>query len=132
MASILVVDDNSEVRKVITQGLEFAGHRVHTAEDGWAALIGFRRCGADLVIVDVAATAPECHLTISEIKSLGRDVKVLAMSGGGHDLEGDLGGSGCSVGADGVLTKPFTLLDLFVAVDGLLPAAVRPRVRAAL
>lgn len=127
MASILVVDDNSDVRKVVSQALEFAGHEVAIAEDGWTAIIGFRRRGADLVIMDVSSSEPECHRTISEIRSLGGRVKVLAMSGGTDIVAGESWASISALGADGLLPKPFALLDLLVAVDGLLPNHSRRR-----
>ena len=127
MASILVVDDNSDVRKVVSQALEFAGHEVAIAEDGWTAIIGFRRRGADLVIMDVSSSEPESHRTISEIRSLGGRVKVLAMSGGTDVVAGETWASIAALGADGLLPKPFALLDLLVAVDGLLPGHSRRR-----
>ncbi len=127
MASILVVDDNSDVRKVVSQALEFAGHEVAIAKDGWAAIIGFRRRGADLVIMDVSSAEPECHRTISEIRSLGGRVKVLAMSGGRGTVADESLDSSSVLGADGVLSKPFALLDLLVAVDGLLLNSDRRR-----
>ncbi len=127
MASILVVDENSEVRRVVSQALEFAGHQVAIAEDGWKAIIGFRRRGADLVIMDVSSPEPECYRTISEIRSLGGHVKILAMSGGSDGVTDETPASVSASGADGVLPKPFALLDLLVAVDGLLPNPSKTR-----
>lgn len=131
MASILVVDDNSDVRNVVSQALEFAGHEVAIAEDGWAAIIGFRRRGADLVIMDVSTAEPEYHRTMSEIRSLGGPVKVLAMSGGRGAVAGEDRDPVSALGADGVLPKPFAMLDLLVAVDGLLPNRGRGRLTVA-
>jgi CheY-like chemotaxis protein len=70
MADILVVEDNLDVRRVISQALEYVGHDVEAVSDGWDALIGFRRRGADLVILDVATSEPQGHRAISEIRSL--------------------------------------------------------------
>lgn len=126
MARILVIEDNPEVRSVILQALEYAGHRVLDAEDGWKGLVQFRRGGADLVILDVTTAEPESHTAIDEIRSLGERVKLLALSCGGDGWDA-AGWSVVSVGADGVLAKPFTLLDLMVAVEGLLPGCHHPR-----
>jgi DNA-binding response OmpR family regulator len=115
MAEILVVEENVDVRRVISRALEYAGHEVEAVPDGWSALIGFRRRGADLVIVDVATSEPEGHKAISEIRSLQDRVKVLALAGGRWPG-----------GADGVLAKPFALMDLLEAVDGLLPVQRYP------
>jgi len=121
MADILVVDDNLDVRRVISQALEFAGHEVEAVPDGSRALIGFRRRGADLVIVDVPTSEPDGHKAISEIRSLSDRVKILALSGGDMARDGRLAATSALV-ADDVLAKPFSLMGLLVAVEGLLPA----------
>lgn len=121
MADILVVDDNLDVRRVISQALEYVGHDVEAAPDGWKALIGFRRRGADLVILDLATSEPEGHKAISEIRSLNEEVKILALSGGGYVPPGETPTGLPGHGADDVLAKPFALMDLLAAVDGLLP-----------
>ena len=121
MADILVVEDNVDVRRVISQALEYVGHDVEAVSDGWNALIGFRRRGADLVILDVATSEPEGHRAITEIRSLHDQVKVLALSGGGSLSQEQTMASMSAFGADDVLAKPFALMDLLTAVDGLLP-----------
>jgi two-component system OmpR family response regulator len=121
MAEILVVEDNVDVRRVISQALEYVGHDVEAVPDGWNALIGFRRRGADLVILDVATSEPEGHRAISEIRSLHDQVKVLALAGGGSLSPEQTLAAMAAFGADDVLAKPFALIDLLTAVDGLLP-----------
>ena len=121
MADILVVEDNIDVRRVISQALEYVGHDVEAVSDGWNALIDFRRRGADLVILDVATSEPEGHRAISEIRSLHDQVKVLALSGGGSLSQEQTLAAMSAFGADDVLAKPFALMDLLTAVDGLLP-----------
>ncbi len=127
MARILVIDDSSEVRRVILQALEYAGHEVADAENGWKALVSFRRGGADLVILDVSTSQPESHSAIDEIRSLGERVKILALSGSTGQSSGCVNRTAVTVGADGVLAKPFALLDLLVAVEGLLPGHRHPK-----
>jgi DNA-binding response OmpR family regulator len=121
MARILVIDDSPDVRRVIQQGLEYAGHQVLDAETGWEGLVWFRRSGADLVILDLSAGIVEGHDAIREIRSLAGGVKILAMSSRAGLLSERIGQSASLIGADDVLTKPFALLDLLVAVEGLLP-----------
>ena len=127
MARILVIDDSPEVRRVILQALEYAGHQVDDAEDGWKALVRFRRGGADLVILDVSASEPEGFSAIDEMRSLGERVKILALSDRSGERSDTLNRSAVTVGADDVLEKPFALLDLMVAVEGLLPGHRHPK-----
>jgi DNA-binding response OmpR family regulator len=121
MARILVIDDSSEVRRVIQQALEYAGHEAVGAENGWKGLVWFRRSGADLVILDVSAGELEGQSAIDEIRMLAEQVKILALSSRAAPLPDRLCRPATLIGADDVLTKPFALLDLLVAVEGLLP-----------
>lgn len=121
MARILVIDDNREVRRVIQQALEYAGHEVAEAQNCWNGLVQFRRGGADLVVLDVSTSEPESHSAIDEMRSLCERVKILALSSRiGRRPARELPPA-VLVGADDVLAKPFALLDLLVAVEGLLP-----------
>jgi DNA-binding response OmpR family regulator len=127
MARILVIDDSSEVRRVIQQALEYAGHEVVDAENGWNGLVWFRRRGADLVILDVSAGEPEGHSAIGEIRSLADRVKILALSSRAGLFSERFSAHPALIGADEVLTKPFALLDLLMAVEGLLPGHRHPK-----
>ena len=121
MARILVVDDSREIRTVLRQALEHVGHRVDVAEDGWKAMVGFRARGADLVIMDLLSPGAELPQTISELRSMSGRVKILAMS-----RQSELGGNtrqapANALGVDGAICKPFRLVELLLAVDGLVP-----------
>ena len=52
-AAILVVDDDPEVRELVSQTLQLAGHHVETADDGEAALAALERRAFDLVVSDI-------------------------------------------------------------------------------
>ena len=53
-ARILVVDDDEDVRKLVVQLLERAGHRVEQAGDGRAGLRALHASPPDLVLLDVS------------------------------------------------------------------------------
>ena len=52
-ATLLVVDDEAAVRRVLVMRLQLAGYRVVCAEDGEQALELFHREAPDLVVLDV-------------------------------------------------------------------------------
>ena len=52
-ATLLVVDDEPAVRRVLVMRLQLAGYRVVCAEDGEEALEVFHRESPDLVVLDV-------------------------------------------------------------------------------
>ena len=52
-ATILVVDDEAAVRRVLVMRLQLSGYRVICAEDGEEALEHFHREAPDLIVLDV-------------------------------------------------------------------------------
>lgn len=121
MAQILVIDGSAEIRAVLSQTLVHLGHRVAVAEDGWKAVVRFRSHGADLVIMDLLAPEAQVLQTIAELRSMNDRLKILAMSRwSGLDDDGSTA-SARALGIDETISKPFSLTDLVVAIDGLLP-----------
>ena len=51
---ILIVDDESQITRVLLRGLESAGYQVRTANDGRTGLESFRAWLPDLVITDIS------------------------------------------------------------------------------
>jgi len=123
MPRILVVEDDDQLRAVLTQILERAGHEVAEAANGRAAMELQRRAGADLVITDIIM--PEMD-GIEIITALRRDfpaVKIIAMSGGSRIGPVEFLNLARLLGAHRTLHKPFALQDMLEAVDELLGRA---------
>ena len=53
MPSVLIVDDEEAIRRLIRSTLEQAGYHVREAADGKAGLSHYRQSPADLVIMDI-------------------------------------------------------------------------------
>ncbi|MFN0043058.1 MAG: response regulator transcription factor [Alphaproteobacteria bacterium] len=125
MATILVIDDDDGVRKLIATLLERAQHRVIEATDGVAGLKAFKAASFDLVITDLIMPEKEGLETIRELRMDGGDVKILAISGGFPGNPIDILDMARNLGADAVLGKPFTPAALLAEVARLLalPAA---------
>ena len=51
-STVLVVDDDPDVRAFLVAGLEEAGYRVSQAADGKAALLSFGESRPDVVVID--------------------------------------------------------------------------------
>ena len=60
MPSILVVDDEDQIRQLIRETLEQAGYHVTEARDGKEALQQYRLAPADLVIMDILMPRINC------------------------------------------------------------------------
>src|SRR5215469_7038458 len=81
MAIIVVVDDQSEIRKAVARQLASAGHEVHEAADGAEGLALRRRHKPALVICDIFMPGMEGIETIRAIRREEPAVKIIAMSG---------------------------------------------------
>ncbi len=58
-AFILVVDDEENVRGMISEFLEGAGYRVTTASDGWEAVVQSEGINVELMICDILMPGPQ-------------------------------------------------------------------------
>jgi DNA-binding NtrC family response regulator len=80
---ILVVDDELQIRTMLTQMLEQEGYAVHTAENGEEGMSLVGRYTFDLVITDMIMPVKDGLKFIMELVRDYPDMKILAISGGG-------------------------------------------------
>lgn len=107
MASILVIDDDKQIRAWIRTILEQTGYTVVEASNGREGLRRFRNTPTDLVILDIFMPEQEGLGTLRELRREYPTVKVIAISGGGDT--GDLSFLTVAklMGAQQSLEKPF-------------------------
>ena len=115
MPSILVVDDEDQIRQLIRETLEQAGYHVAEARDGREALQQYRLAPADVIIMDILMPEQDGLETTATLRREFPNVKVIAITGG-SDMIGILNFLDVAkmLGAHRVLQKPFemkTLLD---------------------
>jgi DNA-binding NtrC family response regulator len=80
---ILVVDDEAQIRTMLTQMLEQEGYTVITAENGEEGLAMVGRHAFDLVVTDMIMPVKDGLKFIMELIRDYPDLKILAISGGG-------------------------------------------------
>lgn len=83
MKRILVVDDEAQIRTMLTQMLEQEGYEVQTAENGEDGFNLVRKQVFDLVITDMIMPVKDGLKFIMELIKDYPDLKILAISGGG-------------------------------------------------
>ena len=81
MAHILVIEDDTCLRKIICKILEKEGHQVFEAPNGNVAFKWIEKQSLDLVITDIVMPEKEGIETIIQIRHEYPDLKVIAMSG---------------------------------------------------
>lgn len=108
---ILVIDDDSDIREVVGEALQFAGYEVTTARDGREGLIQARSFRPTLILLDLMMPGMSgwefraAQLRDAALKAI--PVVVVTALGTDPDIQ-----------VEAVLAKPFRLEDLLVRVRG--------------
>jgi len=118
MAKILVIDDEATVRYAVRSVLEREGHAVVEAQDGEDAIEILAREPVDVALVDIIMPNKEGMETTFQILRDYPDVRVVAISGGGRNLNFNFLRMAEKLGAHAALKKPFTDDQLIDAVRG--------------
>lgn len=123
MPSVLVVDDEEQMRQLIRETLEQAGYEVEEACDGKEGLRRYRTKPADLVIMDILMPDQDGLESIMMLHREFPTSRVIAISGG-SDMIGILNFLDVAkmLGARRALKKPFEMKTLLDAVAAEIPA----------
>ena len=123
MASIMVIDDDIQIRTFVREFLEGEGYEVREAGNGAEGAKAFRQRPADLVLCDIFMPEKEGLQTIRELQAEFGKVKIVAMSGGNHQCgEVDFLPMARKCGAVSVLHKPLAPKTLLETVRDVLGA----------
>ncbi len=121
--SILVVDDDPNLLRMLRRGLTFAGYGVRAAEDGETALRLVREEEPDLVVLDVMLPEPLDGLEVARrLRSADVHVPIIMLTAR-DQLQDKI--AGFASGADDYLAKPFEFEELLARVSALLRRARR-------
>jgi two-component system, OmpR family, response regulator len=127
---LLIVEDEPDIRELLSATLRFAGFQVATAADGPQALAHARRDRPDLLLLDVMLPGPDGFDILRRLRAEGVRVPVLFLTA--RDATEDKV-TGLRLGGDDYVTKPFSLQELVARIEALLrragarrPDAARP------
>lgn len=118
MKKILIVDDQTDIRKLLKILLEFKYEVLQTATADEASKI-IDTWVPDLILLDIMMPGMNGLELCKKLKSEkdGRTAKVIIVSARGtkNDIE-----IGLSAGADAYVVKPFSPLELFSTIESLI------------
>ncbi len=114
MASILVIDDDEQVRTFLRRSLKQEGYHVVDARDGRQGIHYCRERPIDVVITDIFMDQQEGLETIRVLHRDFPQIKVIAITGGTGDR--DFLEDAKAFGAEWVFTKPLVLDQVLAAV----------------
>ena len=117
--SILVVDDEPELRDLMTRVLNRGGHRVTCAANGLEASRAVANQHFDVFVTDVIMPEKDGIQVINELRRKYPQVKIIAMSGGGHVSRDQYLKIAKGLGAHALLEKPFSNDELLATVEAL-------------
>jgi DNA-binding response OmpR family regulator len=118
-STILLVDDEDAVQKLLAYPLERDGFRVVQARDGEEALERFGREHVDLVVLDVMLPKVD-GLEVCKRLRAESTVPIIMLTARDDELDKVLG---LELGADDYITKPFSIREFRSRVRALLRRA---------
>lgn len=115
--SILVVEDDREIRQGIEIYLRNQGYQVFQAANGQEGLEVIKSRELHLVILDVMMPVMDGITMLMKTRDLGYEFSVLMLSAKSEEVDKIMG---LNMGADDYISKPFTPLELLARVNSHL------------
>ena len=115
--TLLIVDDEPEIRAEMAEYLEGKGYRVEPAADGLEALDKFRDIAPDAVITDLKMPRCDGFELIRRLRIAHPNLPIVAVAGTYSHEDIDRAGA---LGAQVIMRKPIKLFELAEKLRGLL------------
>ena len=116
-AKVLVVDDEENIRQLLSVSLKFQGYEVETAADGPAALDRCRIAKPDVLVLDVMMPGMDGFGLLKRLRADGVEAPALYLSAR-DSVEDKI--NGLTIGGDDYVTKPFSLEEVVARLQVLL------------
>ena len=121
MARVLLVDDDDQVRMMLSESLRLEGYEVEEAVNGREAVELYRKHTPDLVIMDIIMPERDGVEAMHVLRKEFPEARVIAISGGSANISGDyLLGTAEALGAVKAFAKPVDMGELLAVVAELV------------
>ncbi|CAL9279561.1 putative transcriptional regulatory protein TcrX [Streptomyces sp. SudanB135_2055] len=115
--AVLVVDDEPNIRDLLSQALRLVGFDVATAATGFQALTAAETVRPDIVVLDVMLPDLEGFEVAERLRAAGHKVPVLFLTARDR-VEDRI--AGLTAGGDDYVTKPFSLEEVVLRIRAIL------------
>ena len=115
--SILIVEDEEKIQRLLELELEYEGYQVGKASDGIEALEAYRSGTWDLILLDVMLPGLSGIELLRRIRANDTITPVILLTAKGS-VEDKV--SGLDLGANDYITKPFQIEELFARIRAVL------------
>ncbi|QFG69424.1 response regulator transcription factor [Ornithinimicrobium pratense] len=116
-ATLLVVEDETNIRELLTTSLRFAGFAVHAAPDGRTALQLAGEHDFDLAVLDIMLPDMDGFTVTRTLRDRGADLPIVFLTAR-DSLDDKV--KGLTVGGDDYVTKPFSLEEVVARIRAVL------------
>ncbi len=113
---VLIVDDDAEIRSLLSQYLERNAYRVTTVADGKAMWAALDRSMPDLIVLDVMLPGDDGFVLCRTLRARS-SIPIIMLTARGEETERIVG---LEMGADDYLAKPFNPRELLARIKSVL------------
>lgn len=110
---VLVVEDEPQMRALLTDNLEFEGYSVTAVESGEAALAEVERHAFALLLLDVMLPGMSGFEVCERLRKRGTHIPIVVLTARTHERDRV---QGLDLGADDYVSKPFSVRELLARV----------------
>jgi two-component system OmpR family response regulator len=114
---VLIVDDEPNIRDLLSTSLRFAGFSVHAVANGADAVDAAEKGEPDIILLDVMLPDMNGFSVTKKLRSMGINAPVLFLTA--RDETADKV-TGLTVGGDDYMTKPFSLDEIVARINAIL------------
>ncbi len=114
---VLVVDDEPNIRDLLSASLRFAGHQVSVSPNGTDAINKIVELQPDIVLLDVMLPDISGFGVTKKIRGMGIETPILFLTAR-DDTEDKV--AGLTVGGDDYVTKPFSLDEIMARISAII------------
>jgi two-component system OmpR family response regulator len=114
---VLIVDDEPNIRDLLSTSLRFAGFSVHAVGNGADAVHAAEKGAPDIILLDVMLPDMNGFSVTKKLRSMGINAPVLFLTA--RDETADKV-TGLTVGGDDYMTKPFSLDEIVARINAIL------------
>jgi len=117
METILIIEDDPTMLRVLRDNFEYAGYRVFTAADGETGLNSALDGKPDLIVLDIMLPKINGYEICRLVRGQDLDMPIIMLTAKGQESDIVLG---LNLGADDYVTKPFSLRELLARAAAFL------------
>ncbi len=117
MKKILIIEDEVNIRELVTYNLKANGYEAVEAEDGITGITLAYKEKPDLILLDIMLPGKDGYEICRELRSEGINIPIIMLTAKSEEVDKVLG---LEFGADDYIAKPFGIRELLARIKAVL------------